>query len=297
VRIIQIWCCSVMKKLNCTVYKDPPIPKDAIVVNWGVGGGLWPYYLGIARYIQEHYDLENCVFVGHSAGVEPSYWLSMEINIDLVWEYYYIDFLEHVGGCHTKGLWNWTYYCNKCHMKFINDMKMNDYNPDRLLKLLNERCFVAVSELAWNWGVWSTLRPVYLGSYTSHQSAIKCMLASYHIPFLTAPIMAPFQMIKVLSNTTKKIYLSKFIDPWLSERDHGKNNKHPEGKTLNIWPNKWRKFPVSSSWVWSNIDYNRKLYKLGYDDARSHEECFSILRKRVVPGERAVVDDRQRKKR
>jgi hypothetical protein len=277
VRIIQAWRCSQMK-LNCTVYKYPPIPKDAIVVNWGVGGGLWPYYIGIARYIQEHYDLNNCVFIGHSAGVEPAYWLAMGISIDIVWEFY-LDFLEHIDGCHTKALWNWTYFCNKCHMKFINNMKMYDDNPDQLLNLLNERCFIAASELAWNWGVWPTLRPVYLGSYTSHQSAIKCMVASYHIPFLTAPMFRPFQAIKVLSSTTKKIYLSKFIDPWLSQRGNGKNYKHPEGKMLNIWPRKWRNFPESASWVWSNIDYNKSLYKLGYNDAHSHQECFSILKR------------------
>ena len=43
------------------------------------GAGSFPYYLGIARYLQENYDLSDVSFAGCSAGCFPAIALAAKI--------------------------------------------------------------------------------------------------------------------------------------------------------------------------------------------------------------------------
>ena len=56
------------------------------------GGGYWTYYLGVAAYIQENYNLESCEFAGVSAGGMAAYILASGMNVREAWEKYYVPY-------------------------------------------------------------------------------------------------------------------------------------------------------------------------------------------------------------
>ena len=59
------------------------LPNDKKMIVFSAGGGYWPYYLGVTKYIKENYDLSDVYLVGTSAGGLSILALLLQMNVDV----------------------------------------------------------------------------------------------------------------------------------------------------------------------------------------------------------------------
>jgi hypothetical protein len=223
---------------NSCIVSDK-LPTDKPIVVFGAGAGYWAYYLGIAKFIQETYEIDNMNFVGVSAGTISCMGLVNKVSIDAVFDVC----IEHLRLLNT----NWTglfgRWCLNCRHLSIQCMK--DHNSQIAD---NRRLFSAVSQIT-PFG----LKKRYLSGGDTYDDIIDATITSYWIPFITAPIAQPFRQING----------QWYLDGYLSGRDVAKN-------ALIIYPTVFERLPLSIYWLWLGRDYNIWLYNLGYEHARKY---------------------------
>jgi hypothetical protein len=215
------------------------LPSDKQIVVFGAGGGYWPYYLGIAKFIQETYDISEINFVGVSAGTICCLGLVNKAPIDNV----FAVCLEHIRflNQHMTGLFG--RWCLSC--RYLSIQCMQDHN---CVIRDNRRLFSAVSQITRK-----GLRKRYFNCGDTYEDIIESTITSYWIPFITAPFFQP----------VRKINGDWFIDGYLSGRD-------AEKKSLIIYPTIFERLPLSVYWLWFDRNYNIDLYKLGYEHAKKY---------------------------
>jgi len=160
--------------------------------------------------MQEHFDLKDCVFLGHSAGAEVSYCLATGIDIKIVWPEYQ-KFVEEVATYPTQAVFNWNNLALKCHQNVL-DLVCQTNDRQTLLESLRSRLIIAATQVSITgnssksttdsggtssngWFPFSIprLRKTYLSQFSTHVAAMQCLCASYTIPFITVPAFQPFQ--------------------------------------------------------------------------------------------------------
>ena len=76
--------------ISCVVLDELPCDKPIVV--FGSGAGYWSYYLGIAKFMQETYKVDDINFLGVSAGTISCLGLVNKVPIDIVFMYC----IEHI---------------------------------------------------------------------------------------------------------------------------------------------------------------------------------------------------------
>jgi hypothetical protein len=223
---------------NIQVYDTIPV-KSKRLLNFSAGSGYWIYYLGIVKFIQEEYSLENTDFVGTSAGAFSSAVLATKSPIDDVFCYA----IQHLERCNQNlfgvfGYWNISYH--EAILVCCNRLNVNLYN----------NCFFGVSKLT-SLG----FKKQYFDCGTTHNDIAISLLSSCWIPFVTAPFFQPLWNF--------------YGDGFWTGKDLIKHDKQ-----LIIYPNKLERLPLSTYWLWLGKDYNTKLFELGYTHARKHRKIF-----------------------
>jgi hypothetical protein len=129
------------------------------------GGGYYVfYYLGIFKFMQEHYDLTDCVFSGVSAGILPCLALSAGISIDLA-----LNKMLELNERLKDGVFNKIY-------DYMRDL-LNHFITADILKKINGKLYVTLLEVpAYNY--------VTINSWTSKEDLIDCIIASSFLPNL-----------------------------------------------------------------------------------------------------------------
>ena len=222
---------------SCIVLDKLPTDKPMIV--FGSGAGYWAYYLGIAKFIQETYKTDNMNLVGVSAGTISCLGLVNKAPIDDVFDVC----LEHIRllDLHWTGIFGrWCTSCRFLSIQCLKDHKSQIAN--------NRRLFSAVSQITW-YG----LNKRYLFGGDTYEDIIDASVASYWIPFITAPILQPFRHING----------AWYVDGYLSGRDVAKD-------ALFIYPTVFERLPLSVYWLWLGRDYNIGLYNMGYEHAKKY---------------------------
>ena len=92
-------------------------------------GGLYPYYLGIAHFIKNNYDLDDVIFTGLSGGCFSVIPLALDMDMDIYINDYHKSFIEDVSSCGYGGLYNLISICRK---------RLIEYLPDELDKINNK---------------------------------------------------------------------------------------------------------------------------------------------------------------
>ena len=228
---------------DCEVLDE--LPNDIKIINFTAGGGNLMYQLGIARFIQEQYDLQNMCFVGTSSGTASSLCLANNINVDRAVNEsirnIFIDCKRH------------SYFGNVnrvCNSIIIHTQKYIGSLTG--LQNCNHRLFLAVSQVGW-----FGLRKKYLTGGSFNSIAVGCSVSAW-IPFITCP------MFKPLVNLNGRYY----VDGCLSGFRDNVNKKN----MLVISPNVFVKRPLYTYWVWLDLDYNMREYKAGYNDASTNRK-------------------------
>jgi hypothetical protein len=227
------------------------IPVTNKVIIFGAGGGYWPYYLGVAKFIKENYDLSNVTVVGTSAGALAALSLSQQVEVDCTMD----NALKLTSRLSTYMLGIFS-----CNWNFFYRDLIIDNLPDTISTDIPT--FIAVSRISW-YG----LQKKYFKCGTNGFAIADAAITSCWLPFLTAPFFQPLYQIG--SNW--------FVDGYWSGKD-----KCDRANTIVIYPNTFARLPLSTYWLWLDSEYNKQLYKLGYTHASEKRNVFSLLRYKTV---------------
>ena len=226
------------------------IPGDVKLINFTAGGGNWLYQMGIAKFIQEHYDLQNMNVLGTSSGTVAAICLANNINIDFAMNESLVNAVNEWKKASCFGSVN--YLCP------ISITAMQNYFSSLTDKSNhNNRLFLTVSQLNW-----FGLRKKYLTGGSLNSAAVGCF-ASAWIPFVTSPFFTPFVTING----------RYYVDGYLS----GFRDKVERKNMLVINPNIFKKRPLYKYWVWLDQDYNKREYREGYSDSFDNKKKFDFF--------------------
>ena len=227
------------------------LPTDKKMIVFSAGGGYWPYYLGIAKYIKENYDLTDVCIVGTSAGGLSVLALSQPVNIDDIMN-------ESLYTCSILSKYYFGVFSlqwSRLYKQLIIIFLSGKY-------VQNTNSFFAVSRLTL-----FGLKKRYFISGVDMEAIADSAVASCWIPLLTAPFFQPFFYIGG----------SYYLDGFWSGKD--KINKE---NSIIIYPWRFEKLPLYTYWLWLGRDYNIGLYNIGYEHARKYKDAFSILSKKSL---------------
>ncbi len=224
-------------------YDDIPVTNDRLL-NFSAGAGYWTYYIGIGKFIQENYNLDNTDFIGTSAGSLICTALAYKIPFSTIVKYSMI----HLDRCSANpmgifGYWNISYT-----ISIISCFNEVNIRPKRL------NLYNGASKLT-RFG----FKKQYIDSGLSMDTLITSSAISCWIPFITAPIFQP-----LLS-----IHGTLYGDGFWTGRDNPVHKKH-----LIIYPNKFRRLPFYTYWLWLGRDYNTRMIDQGYEDAKQNRHVF-----------------------
>ena len=213
---------------------------------FGVTGGLFPYFLGIAKFLQQNYCLQNCIFSGCSGGIQPAFFLASDIKIETAWNSWLIpttnDILKNknvITGIHNGKLFS----LSKNH---LTKMISNDH-----YQTLNNKLFVSVTSLY-------PFENLVITDFESNDDLFNTIIASQYLPFIDLyPVI-------------------RYRKRWCM--DGGLTNPIPvpipEKPALIFKINKYRKFSIFDHMISFNKNKLNLLYNYGYIDAKTNKLEF-----------------------
>lgn len=225
------------------IYDDIPVSNDRLL-NFTAGAGYWTYYLGIAKFIQENYKLDTTDMIGTSAGSLVCTTLAYKIPIELVLKYA----LAHLERCNENtlgvlGYWNIGY--KKAITSCYAELNITTTVPNM---------YSGVSRLT-KYG----FKKQYMDGGSDIDTLMTSLVASCWIPFITAPLFQPLIYIQ------DALYGDGF---WT-----GRDTSHHK-KCLVVYPNKFRRYPLYTYWLWTGRDYNIRMFNQGYEDAKQNRRIL-----------------------
>ena len=240
---INVKCTRQNVNVDCRLVDA--LPNDKKIINFAAGGGNWIYYMGIAKFLQLNYNLDNVNLVGTSAGCLAATMLANKINIDECLSDVLVKDLLII----QKQCWGpMNFFCTYCianTQKYYNTLSELDNGN-------NNRLFLAVSEI----NGFRLKKRYFTGG--SLKSVNICGYVSAWIPFITAPLFRPF--FRINNCYYLDGYLSGFRD-YTNKRD-----------MFVIHPNVFRRQPLWKYWLWLDVEYNLTEYNNGYEDAKANKK-------------------------
>lgn len=146
--------------------------RNKKIISISPGGYKGFYVLGICKYIKEHYDLENYIFSGASAGA----WNSLLLCFKR-------DMKEIQGQLVDNSIQNASSIFNmeqKLKSKLLNKFTINDFDLRRLFIGVT-----TVNQYTYNTTIFS--------GFNNLEDAVNCCIASSHIPMVTGGLTNIYQ--------------------------------------------------------------------------------------------------------
>lgn len=224
------------------------LPSDAKIVNFTAGGGYWAYYYGIAKFIQDNYELDNISFLGTSAGSAPISGLLHNIPINVMFE------KTNTMVSNMKRYWFGIFsHQFLIDYQILGNLFFETSEYKNIDLSINNRLFVGVST--------PRFKKRYFTNFTTTKSMIDSFIISTWIPFILAPTFQPFC----------KYGDGFYLDGVMSGKDKHNN-------MLVIRPNMWKTYSKYTStlnhWIWLDSKHNRNMYFKGYFDAENNRKVF-----------------------
>ena len=227
----------------CLVEKKECNKKQIIFIGCG---GMISYYFGIAKYIQDNFNLENIIFGGVSGGSIISFYLSLEKDMELVFKDASKELCNNLTKSSTGALFNMIDLLNK-----YLDRKIKEEGDEYLYKILNKKeLFISISTIY--------PRKNLISNWKSNIDLIDCILASCSLP--------------LLGHT----FFNNYRDNYCLDGAFYNNNPrlYSELPILIITPYKWRLIPPSWFSFCCDKEWHSYLFELGYNDAKKNKEEF-----------------------
>lgn len=231
---------SILNKIKNNIKNDTSefSIDDKNVIKIAPGGLNGFYMMGICTYIKEHYDLDNYIFSGASAGAWNSLYMCYKGNTT-------------------------TFHNNILNLNFENVTSLLEIQhllKNNIMKKFSEedfdlnRLFIGVTIFD-KWGFQNTI----FSKFTSLEDAVECCIASSHIPLITGGIF----------NIYKNFYA---FDGGFSVNPYIKKNE-----TMFIKYNMWSKKRTCPLDIISyNItEYNfTQSFINGYNDSKNNKQIL-----------------------
>jgi hypothetical protein len=241
-----------------------PYMKNKIIISISPGGYKGFYILGIASYIKDNYNTDNCIFSGASAGAWVSLLMTYKGN--------HKRLLDSIGifsdQFKNKTLFTMEHYMK--HMILLNCEK-KDFDLSRL--------FIGVVQL----DRWKLKTNIYSG-FHSLEDALDCCISSSHIPFITGKMMniynnrytfdGGFSRYPYLENSHFHIYPSIWTQS--KEKEQIKEKEPIKIKTTHMFQELLHIDRYTT--LFTKDKYNfEDLYVKGYNDAEKNKEQLDII--------------------
>ena len=221
---------------------------DKVQLTFSGGGGFLPYYLGIAKFIQEKYVIDNNILLsGASCGIIPIILLRLNINID---EFYKNKAKNFINKYKAFNFFKLNLY--KDGKDFLNEIINNKNN---YLKF-NNSTYISVTEINK-----LKFKNKLISNWESHDDFINICIASAHLPILGKSITY---------NYKNKVY----IDGGITDNRPVPFKIYP---SIVIHYTKWRKFSRIFLIPFANIKNCDYLFNLGYSDAEKNRNDFDKI--------------------
>ena len=254
---------SIFKKKNKLEY----VKGKKIGLSFGATGGLFMYSHGVAKFLEENYDLSNIIFAGTSGGCQPCYFLSTQIKMD--------DAL------------------NKWTLPMINLMKKDNYEDNNFISNFKP------SILCLNNGMYRSKK--FLSKIKINNNKIydgnKLFLNIFDITIFKQLSISKWRSFDDLFNGIQSTQYIPFIlgypvsifrNRWCIDGIFGNNHYEPLDDVywIHINPFKWQKRSflrgITSLNNFYDINFHLEERKMGYEDAKKNKKIFDILPKKKL---------------
>ena len=228
-------------------------------------GGLLYYYMGIAEYIQNYFDIENLKYCGVSGGCIPAFILSIGIPVKKIWNECFIAWINEkkkINSLFTISVFNDESI--KLLIKYLK-MVLSQYAEEKAIRDINNKLSIRMSKV-----LLFGIKQEYINKWSSFDDLLDCIIASCWVP-------------AIFGSITRTYKGSEYIDGGFpkSIEDRGP-------RWLKIKVNTFQKINEdikvllygSSLDLINSADIANKLYKQGYKDAEKNKKYFSDLIKK-----------------
>lgn len=221
-------------------------------IRFNGAGGHYSYLLGIAKVLQDIYDLDNVIYSGYSAGCVPALLLCLELNIQN--EIYNINMplINSLQKYKTGAYFNFL-----PNLENILISRFNNISNELYLKA-NNRMYCNLTHL------FSLKNHIYY-NYKNNEDLISCVIASGHVPIYNN---------KLLYTYNNKYYIDGGVGKKI---DNNCLFHFQEKPILEISTDMFRKHETYFLFISSDIEYSNNLYYLGIRDALENLNYFNTF--------------------
>jgi len=226
-------------------------------------GGLLFYYVGVAQYIQENYDLKDIQYKCVSGGCLSAVLLSTGLNISELWENCIIPWITSINT--DNGICN---FLSENSMKLLLE-KINEFlhlrtiNENDIMNTINTRLSIRVTKIT----LFGT-EQMYINNWDSLKDLLECAVCSCWIPGVFGDLVKHYK---------GEIYI---------DGGFPKSIDDSEPDWLNIKIDSFQKLShelklflyISSLSTMSNEKVATELYNLGYTDSKNNSDYFNSLK-------------------
>ena len=219
-------------------------------------GYHYPWQVGVALYLQEHYNLNECCFLGVSGGSYVATLLALKLSIR---EYVFMWIKEAYRD--FKKRWLLSYFV--CH-SVIRRIHLKYLSQDDFLKA-NGRLFISITKFK------CFLKNQVINQFHSNEDLVDAICTSSQIPFMLSPTFSyTFRGERCLDGG--------FSYNWMKLNDD----------TIMISPYQWsrmRYFYALTGFLHCSEKNFYYLVNKGYNDAKANDYYFHRLpkKRRLIP--------------
>ncbi len=236
------------------------------------GAGSFPYYIGIARYLQENYDLRNTSFAGCSAGCFPAIALSAKICDG---RFYNKVLLPSIKDIQKTNIQNGLMFRDamlgsdwiKHLKKHVKTAIVESGNFDNI----NKKCSLLVTHVDTN-----NVKPEFIRKWDSVDDLIDCCITSSWIPVIFGGFFKQFRKGDCVDGGFSNIFSNNSRNP-----DYNHNWLHIDLSTFGRFENDI--FTTLHSFITlafsANENYVLNLMNQGYIDAKNNDIYFKNFKK------------------
>jgi hypothetical protein len=236
------------------------------------GAGSFPYYLGIARYLQENYDLSDVSFAGCSAGCFPAIALAAKICDGTFYKRVLLPSVKDIqksnkrNGLMFKDAMLGSDWIN--HLKkYVKIAVIDSGNFD----IINQKCSLLVTNVSVD-----KVESKFIRGWNSADDLIECCITSAWIPVIFGGIFKEFRKGDCVDGGIGNIFSNKMNNP-----DYNHNWLHIDLGTFGRFQNDI--FTTLHNFISltfsANEDYVLNLMKQGYTDAKNNQRYFKNFTK------------------
>ena len=231
-------------------------------------GGLLYYYLGIADYIQQNYELSDYQFCGVSGGCIPAFILSSGLLVRHMWKSCFIPWINETRRLNGSGLFLTTFSDESISI-LLKNLENSISDHKKVLENINKNLSIRMTEVDF-----LKINQCYLKKWDSLNDLLDSIIASCWVPGIFGSLSRSYKGKEYIDGGFPNSIEDRG-DDWLKIKVNSFQNINEEIKVLLY---------ASSLELLNSENLANKLYEQGFNDALNNDLYFSKLKKKDTPG-------------